>query len=109
MFQEAYLSVCSGAKAKAGLLKNNPLGFFVSSMMAGLFIAFGGFISIGISAPFFEAGDPMQKVMNSASFAVALSFVLMCGAELLQEAISYWEQQDSAGSLDGERSQKSGL
>ena len=82
MFQEAYLSVCSGAKAKAGLLKNNPLGFFVSSMMAGLFIAFGGFISIGISAPFFEAGDPMQKVMNSASFAVALSFVLMCGAEL---------------------------
>ena len=82
MFQEAYLSVCSGAKAKAGLLKNNPLEFFVSAMIAGLLIAFGGFISIGISAPFFEAGDPMQKVMNSASFAVALSFVLMCGAEL---------------------------
>ncbi|MDO5425888.1 MAG: formate/nitrite transporter family protein [Eubacteriales bacterium] len=82
MFNDAYQAVCSGAKGKANLLKKNPLGFFVSSMMAGLFIAFGGFISIGISAPFYEAGDPMQKVMNSASFAVALSFVLMCGAEL---------------------------
>ena len=57
-------------------------GYFVSAMIAGLFIAFGSFVSNAVAAPFFEAGDPMQKFMSAATFSVALSLVVMAGAEL---------------------------
>ena len=103
MFQEAYLSVCSGAKAKAGLLKTIRWDFCI--FHDGRFIhCFWRIYQHWNFRTVFEAGDPMQKVMNSASFAVALSFCTDVRCRTLQEAISYWEQQDSAGSLDGERS-----
>ena len=82
MFQDAFEAVCNAAKGKADFLKKNPLGYFVSAMIAGLFIAFGSFVSNAVAAPFFEAGDPMQKFMSAATFSVALSMVVMAGAEL---------------------------
>lgn len=82
MFQDAFEAVCNAAKGKANLLKKNPAGYFVSALVAGLFIAFGAFISNAIAAPFAEAKDPVQKFMTSFSFAAALSLVVMAGAEL---------------------------
>lgn len=82
MFKDEFQAVVNAAKGKAALLKKNPLGYFLASMLAGLFIAFGTFISNGAAAPFYEAGDPMQRIMSSATFAAALSFVICCGAEL---------------------------
>ena len=76
MFKDEFQAVVNAAKGKAALLKKNPLGYFLASMLAGLFIAFGTFISNGAAAPFYEAGDPMQRIMSSASFAAALSFVI---------------------------------
>lgn len=82
MFQNEFDAVCNAANGKANLLKKNPLGYFVSAMVAGLFIAFGAFISNAIAAPFAEAKDPVQKFMTSFSFAAALSLVVAAGAEL---------------------------
>lgn len=82
MFQDAFEAVCNAAKGKADLLKKNPLGYFVSAMVAGLFIAFGAFISSAVQVPFAAAGDPWQKFLNSATFAAALSLVVGAGAEL---------------------------
>ena len=45
MYQDAFEAVCNAAKAKTDLFKKNPLGYFVSAMVAGMFIAFGAFIS----------------------------------------------------------------
>ena len=45
MYQDAFEAVCNAAKAKTNLFKKNPLVYFVSAMVAGMFIAFGAFIS----------------------------------------------------------------
>ena len=82
MYQDAFEAVCNAAKAKTDLFKKNPLGYFVSAMVAGMFIAFGAFISNAAAAPFADAQDPMQKFMNSMTFSAALSMVLMAGADL---------------------------
>ena len=82
MYQDAFEAVCNAAKAKTDLFKKNPLGYFVSAMVAGMFIAFGAFISNAAAAPFADAQDPIQKFMNSMTFSAALSMVLMAGADL---------------------------
>ena len=35
MYQDAFEAVCNAAKAKTDLFKKNPLGYFVSAMVAG--------------------------------------------------------------------------
>ena len=54
MFQEEFQAVCNSGKAKYGLLKNNPLGYFVSSMVAGMFISFGSFVTFVMGTPLKE-------------------------------------------------------
>lgn len=82
MFRDEFQNVCNGAKGKLALLNNNPLGYFISAMVAGLFIAFGGFVTFTIGGNLTAAGATMTKVVTSASFAAALSLVVMAGAEL---------------------------
>ena len=36
MFKDEYQSVCNAAKGKLGLLEKSPLGYFVSSIVAGI-------------------------------------------------------------------------
>jgi len=82
MFHDEFMNVCNAAKGKAALLKNNPLGYFISAMVAGLFIAFGGFVTFTIGAHLSAAGSTVTKVVMAFSFASALSLVVMAGAEL---------------------------
>lgn len=82
MFQDEFQAVCNAAKGKLELMKKNPLGYFVSSMMAGVFVSFGSFITFVMGTPLKEAGDSMTKFVMSFCFAAALSFVIMAGAEL---------------------------
>ena len=49
MFKDEYQSVCNAAKGKLGLLEKSPLGYFVSSIVAGMFIALGDIYSWGTS------------------------------------------------------------
>lgn len=82
MFRDEFMNVCNGAKGKVSLLKNNPLGYFIAAVVAGIFIAFGGFVTFSIGGYLTASGETMTKVITSASFAAALSFVVMAGAEL---------------------------
>ena len=50
MFKDEYQSVCNAAKGKLGLLEKSPLGYFVSSIVAGMFIALGGFVTFTLGA-----------------------------------------------------------
>ena len=45
MFKNEFATLCNAGKAKADFLEKNKVGYFVSALMAGLFIAFGGFIT----------------------------------------------------------------
>lgn len=82
MFSEEFNNVCNAAKGKAALMKNNPLGYFVAAVVAGIFIAFGGFVTFTLGGHLTAAGNTLVKVIQPFSFASALSLVVMAGAEL---------------------------
>ncbi|EET60628.1 formate/nitrite transporter [Marvinbryantia formatexigens DSM 14469] len=80
MFQEDYKAASNTALAKSNFLKKNPAGYFISSMMAGLYIAFGS-ILMGIVGGYMT-GQPAQKLVCGIIFSVGLCFVTVAGAEL---------------------------
>ena len=41
MYQDEFSAMTNAAAAKVGLLKKNPLGYFLMSMLAGAYIGFG--------------------------------------------------------------------
>ncbi|GAB6167818.1 formate/nitrite transporter family protein [Clostridium carnis] len=82
MFNEEFNKVATAAKAKVSLLKENKLGYFVSSMLAGVFIGFGIMLIFTIGGLLNSASSPATKVVMGASFGVALSLVVFAGAEL---------------------------
>ncbi len=83
MFKEEYQAICNGGLAKSNFMKNNPLGYFVSAMVAGMFISFGGFVAFVLGSVI-SAGDAASwtKAAQAFAFAAALSLVVMAGAEL---------------------------
>ena len=80
MFRDEFGIVCNGAKGKLNLLKNTPAGYVISAVMAGIFIAFGGFVMLTVGGNLGTTGA--GKILMAASFAAALSLVVMAGAEL---------------------------
>ena len=82
MFYDEFTSVCNAGKGKAALMKNNPLGYFTAAVVAGVFIAFGGFVTFTLGSYFSAAGNVLVRVVQPFSFAAALSLVVMAGAEL---------------------------
>lgn len=80
MFKDEFTGVCNAAKGKLNLLNSNPAGYVIASMVAGFFIAFGGFIMLTVGGNLGTTGP--GKLLMGASFAAALSLVVMAGAEL---------------------------
>lgn len=80
MFQEEYQSVAKAAGAKVALLKNNPIGYFLLSTLAGIYIGFGILLIFSIGGMLI--GQPYAKIIMGVSFGIALSLVVMAGAEL---------------------------
>ncbi len=80
MYIEDFLAMCNAAKSKVAFLKNNPLGYFIASMLAGAFVGFGVLLVFSIGG--MMSGVPYTKVIMGSSFGVALSLVIIAGAEL---------------------------
>ncbi|MDW7661137.1 MAG: formate/nitrite transporter family protein [Bacillota bacterium] len=80
MFSDDYKLVMESAKSKQLFLKANPLGFFVASIMAGMFVGLGIMLIFSIGGLLVEA--PFAKIIMGASFGIALSLVIMAGSEL---------------------------
>lgn len=80
MFHDEFQAVGNAASTKVSLLKKNPLGYFALSMMAGMFIGFGILLIFSIGGML--NGASYAKVIMGASFGVALSLVVIAGAEL---------------------------
>lgn len=83
MFKDEYKALCNAGVGKNNLLKNNPLGYFVSAMVAGMFISFGSFVAFTLGAVI-NGSDfaAFAKMLQAFAFASALSLVVMAGAEL---------------------------
>ena len=78
MYIEDFLAMCNAAKSKVAFLKNNPLGYFIASMLAGAFVGFGVLLVFSIGG--MMSGVPYTKVIMGSSFGVALSLVIIAGA-----------------------------
>src|SRR5690606_21581520 len=79
---EAVTNVATIAAGKSDALKKSPLGYFVLSALAGVYVGFGIILIFAVGAPFSEAGSPAVKLVMGASFGIALSLVVFAGSEL---------------------------
>lgn len=82
MYREELDKVSEIGKTKVRLLKENPLGYFVSGMVAGMFISFGSFVAMTGGGMATAAGYGIPKLLAAILFASALSLVTMAGCEL---------------------------
>ncbi len=80
MYTEDYLAVGKAAQSKSAFARTNPAGYFVSSMLAGVFVGFGVLLAFTIGG--LLTGQPHAKIVMGASFGIALSLVIMAGSEL---------------------------
>ena len=80
MFKDESNAAANGAAGKLKLLNSNPLGYFVLSMLAGAYIGFGILLVFTLSGAL--AGAPYTKLVMGCCFGIALSLVVIAGAEL---------------------------
>jgi nitrite transporter len=67
------------ARTKANLLKESPLSFFIGSMLAGAYVGIGIIFIFTLANPLPAA---VQPLVLGATFAIALTLVVIAGAEL---------------------------
>lgn len=80
MFNKSIEKASVAAENKVNLLKKNPAGYFLLSVLAGMFIGFGVLLAYSIGAQL--NGASYSKLLIGVGFCVGLSLVMMCGAEL---------------------------
>jgi nitrite transporter NirC len=74
--------MATAAESKAAAMRTSPLGYFILSALAGIYVGFGIVLIFAIGAPLSAAGSPLTKVVMGASFGIALSLVIFAGSEL---------------------------
>jgi nitrite transporter NirC len=79
---ESIVAAGEAAGAKSGLLRTHPLGYFVLSMLAGIYVGFGIVLIFAVGAPLMAVNAPIAKLVMGASFGIALSLVIFAGSEL---------------------------
>lgn len=80
MFLDEVKAVAAAAKAKSALLKKNPAGYYISAMLAGVYVGFGVLLAFTIGG--LLDGAPYTRILMGVSFGVALSLVVFAGSEL---------------------------
>ncbi|MBS5937259.1 formate/nitrite transporter family protein [Clostridium sartagoforme] len=82
MFNEELNKVSLAAKSKFQLLKENKIGYFISSMLAGIYVGLGIMLIFTIGGLLTSGNSPATKIVMGLSFGVALSLVVFAGSEL---------------------------
>lgn len=80
MFEKEYEASASGAAAKVRFLKENPLGYVMVSLLGGAYLGFGILLTYTIKS--YLGTQPSAHIIMGLSFGVALSLVIMAGAEM---------------------------
>lgn len=82
MFNEEFSKVVLAANNKVELLKSNKLGYFTSSMLAGVFVGLATMLIFTIGGLLNPVDSPLTKIVMGLSFGGALSLVVFAGSEL---------------------------
>lgn len=80
VFYEEISNMSQLASKKIGFMRKNRLGLFVSSMLAGIFVGIAVLLVFTIGG--LMNGAPITRVLMGLSFGIALSLVVIAGAEL---------------------------
>ena len=80
MYKEDFSKLSDSAVAKLAFMKSNRPGYFVMSMLAGAYIGIG--VLLAFTAGGLLVGQPNARIVMGLAFGVALSLVVMAGAEL---------------------------
>jgi len=100
MFNDEITAVSNAAKAKNNLLGNNPMGYILAAVLAGIFIGIG--ILLALTAGGLLTGNPFARIVMGCVFGGALSLVVMAGGELFTGnvfvmAVGFAKKNVSAG------------
>lgn len=82
MFSDEFALVVGAGQKKIKLLQTNLTGYFLSSMLAGLYVGLGIILIFSIGGFLSAAQSPFTKTVMGISFGIALSLVIIAGAEL---------------------------
>lgn len=82
MYSDVIQLVSTAAQKKSDFLKNNPLKYLVSTVLAGAYIGFGIVLVYTIGGDFAAVNSPFTKLLMGLFFGTALSLIVMAGAEL---------------------------
>jgi nitrite transporter NirC len=79
MFAEAVTKLADLGAAKARFLTENPLGFWISAMMAGIYVGFGILLIFSLGSVL----DPsVRPLVMGGTFGLALILVVFAGSDL---------------------------
>jgi nitrite transporter NirC len=74
------------AVAKIGYFRRNPIGFFISTMMAGAYVGVGIILILTLGN---DADPASRNLVMGCFFGIALALVIFAGAELFSGHIMY--------------------
>lgn len=80
--KETILAVNAMAEKKVQMMKQTPFNYFLQTIFGGLFIGFGIMLMVTIGGLLDPAGVASMKIVQGLAFSVALSMVMMAGANL---------------------------
>lgn len=79
MFLDTVDQFAKTAVAKAEFLRQSPLGFWISSMMAGAYVGLGIILIFCVGA---NVDPSIRPIVMGASFGIALTLVIFAGSDL---------------------------
>lgn len=82
MYIETVNKIAEGAVNRAKFIQRSLAKYFISSMMAGVYVGFGVMLIFSIGAPLWAVNSPATKAVMGAGFGIALSLIIFAGAEL---------------------------
>ncbi len=83
MFAEEIKNISATAENKIRYMQRSPLGYFLLSALAGIYLGFGIVLIFSIGGPIAaDGGAPYLKLIMGAGFGIALSLVIFAGSEL---------------------------
>lgn len=82
MYSEEINKISSASQNKIKLFNNSIMKYIFASALAGLYVGLGILLIYTIGGMLYAVNSPVTKIVMGISFGIALSLVLMAGAEL---------------------------
>ncbi len=89
MYEESVMAAAVTARKKAAAARHNPIGYWIASMLAGVYVGFGIILIFAVGAGFANADHPALRLVMGASFGIALTLVIFAGSELFTGNVMY--------------------